>query len=118
MLLQVQLKGGIPLTNKETVYLEKIFTAVPLMSNDEKDRLLGIAEEMERKGVESKKDKSSSLANLLSILKVLVIYVIGTFVLGFCMVYFSGVIEVAVEILLYLLCVAFLAVGFIVGGLA
>lgn len=34
------------------------------------------------------------------------------------MVYFSGVIEVAVEILLYLLCVAFLAVGFIVGGLA
>ena len=41
------------MTNKETVYLEKIFTAVPLMSNDEKDRLLGIAEEMEReKGVE------------------------------------------------------------------
>jgi hypothetical protein len=119
MLLQVQLKGGIPLTNKETVYLEKIFTAVPLMSNDEKDRLLRIAEKMEReKGVEVANDKSNSLANLLSILKVLVIYVIGTFVLGFCMVYFSGVIEVAVEILLYLLCVAFLAVGFIVGGLA
>ena len=76
-------------------------------------------EEMEReKGVEVANDKGNSLANLLSILKILVIYVIGTFVLGFCMVYFSGVIEVAVEILLYLLCVAFLAVGFIVGGLA
>lgn len=107
------------MTNKETVYLEKIFTAVPLMSSDEKDRLLGIAEEMEReKGVEVANEKSNSLANLLSILKVLMIFVIGTFALGFCMVYFAGVIEVVVEILLYLLCIAFLAVGFIVGGLA
>lgn len=89
------------------------------MSNDEKDRLLGIAEEMEReKGVEVANDKSNSLANLLSILKVLMIFVIGTFAFGFCMVYFAGVIEVVVEILLYLLCIAFLAVGFIVGGLA
>ena len=107
------------MTNKETVYLEKIFTAVPLMSNDEKDRLLGIAEEMEReKGVEVANNKSNSLSNLLSILIVLVIFVIGTFVLGFCMVNFAGALEIIVEILLYLLCVVFLAVGFIVGGLA
>ena len=95
------------MTNREIVYLEKIFTAVPLMSNDEKDRLLSIAEKMEReKSVEITNDKSNSLSNLLSILKVLVIYVIGTFVLDFCMVNFAGVLEIVVEILL---CVAFLA---------
>ena len=89
------------------------------MSNDEKDRLLSIAEKMEReKSVEITNDKSNSLSNLLSILIVLVIFVIGTFVLGFCMVNFAGALEIIVEILLYLLCVVFLAVGFIVGGLA
>lgn len=65
------------MNNKESVYLETIFTAVSLMSDDEKDRLLGIAEEMERKGVETKKDKSSSLTNLLTILKTLMICMLG-----------------------------------------
>lgn len=105
------------MTNKETVYLETIFTAVPLMSDDEKDHLLGIAEEMDRKSVETKKDKSSSLANLLSILKALMICMLGTFAFGFCMVFLPGIIEITVEVLLYLLLLAVLIGAFIGWGL-
>lgn len=105
------------MNNKETVYLETIFTAVPLMSDDEKDHLLGIAEEMERKGVETKKAKSSSLANLLSILKPLLICILGSFAVGFCMLYFAGIIEIIIEILLYMLLIAVLIGAFVGSGL-
>lgn len=106
------------MNNKESVYLKTIFTAVPLMSDDEKDRLLRIAEEMERKkNVENDKDRSNSLANLLSILKVLMICVLGTFAFGFCMVFIPGIIEIAVEVLLYLLLLAVLIGTFIGWGL-
>ena len=40
--------GGVFLNNNEVYYLKRIFKAIPLMSDFEKGRLYGIAEEMER----------------------------------------------------------------------
>ena len=57
-----------------------------------------------------------------SILKALIIVIVGTVAFGLCLVYFvclvyfGGIIEQVIEILLYLLCVAGLAVGFIFGA--
>ena len=48
-----------------------------------------------------------------SVLKALLIVTVGTVAFCLCLVYFGGVIEQGIEILLYLFCVAFLAVGLI-----
>ena len=51
-----------------------------------------------------------------SILKALIIVIVGTVAFCLSLVYFGGIIEQVIEILLYLLCVAGLAVGFIFGA--
>ena len=51
-----------------------------------------------------------------SILKALIIVIVGTVAFCLCLVYFGGIIELVIEILLYLLCVAGLAAGFIFGA--
>lgn len=54
--------------------------------------------------------------SMRSILKALIIVIVGTVAFGLCLVYFGGIIEQVIEILLYLLCAAGLAVGFIFGA--
>lgn len=51
--------GGLLLEDKEMFYLEKIFKAIPHMTDFEKGRLFGIAEEMERQGSAVSLKKSS-----------------------------------------------------------
>ena len=51
------------LEKNEIYYLEKIFKAIPHMSDFEKGRLFGIAEEMERSASLMKADKSDSYAS-------------------------------------------------------
>ena len=54
--------------------------------------------------------------NMRSVLKVLIIVTVGTAAFCLCLVYFGGIIEQVIEILLYLLCVAGLMVAFILGA--
>ena len=54
--------------------------------------------------------------NMRSVLKALIIVIVGTVAFGLCLVNFGGIIEQVIEVLLYLLCVAGLAVGFIFGA--
>ena len=51
-----------------------------------------------------------------SVLKTLIIVTVGTLAFCLCLVYFGGIIEQGIEILLYLLCVAGLVAAFILGA--
>ena len=63
-----------------------------------------------------KEDEKGVVVNMRSVLKALIIVTVGTVAFCLCLVYFGGIIEQAIEILLYLLCVAGLAAAFILGA--
>lgn len=52
-----------------------------------------------------------------SLIKTCIFTIIGIVVFGVCIECFGGAIEVVIEMLLYLLCLGFLAAGFIFGAL-
>ncbi len=52
-----------------------------------------------------------------SLIKTCIFTIIGIVVFGVCIEYFGGAVEVVIEMLLYLLCLGFLAAGFIFGAL-
>lgn len=56
-------------------------------------------------------------SHMRSLIKICFFTIIGIVVFGVCIEYFGGAIEAAIEILLYLLCLGFLAAGFIFGAL-
>ena len=56
-------------------------------------------------------------SHMRSLIKTCIFTIIGIVVFGACIEYFGGAIEVVIEMLLYLLCLGFLAAGFIFGAL-
>ena len=56
-------------------------------------------------------------SHMRSLIKTCIFTIIGIVVFGVCIEYFGGAVEVVIEMLLYLLCLGFLAAGFIFGAL-
>ena len=56
-------------------------------------------------------------SHMRSLIKTCIFTIIGIVVFGVCIEYFGGAVEVVIEMLLYILCLGFLAAGFIFGAL-